>query len=91
MIAFSNRDCPLVWMLVEYAFNHSLCLCKDVRCGKSKQTVNASQDGIRFHRTEITYFEINIICLRQADYIRRNSFLIKVQVLNILFTINCVT
>ena len=23
--------------------------------------------SIRFHRAEITYFKINIICLRQAD------------------------
>ena len=44
MIALGKRDCPLVWKLVEYTFNHSAYLCKDVRCERSKQTVNASQD-----------------------------------------------
>ena len=43
--------------------------------------------GIRFHRAEITYFEINRLYayvkqIQQADYMRRNSLLIKVQVKN---------
>ena len=41
--------------------------------------------GIRFHRAEITYFEINILYayvkqIQQADYMQRNSLLINVQV-----------
>ena len=37
--------------------------------------------GIRFHRAEITYFrKKQITCLRQADYMRRNSLLIEVKV-----------
>ena len=52
--------------------------------------------GIRFHRAEITYFEINRLYaydkqIQQADYIRRNSLLIKVQVKNRLFTKNWLT
>ena len=41
---FSKRDCPLVWKLVEYTFNHETYLCKCFSCERSKQTVNASQD-----------------------------------------------
>ena len=52
--------------------------------------------GTRFHRAEITYFEINRLYaydkqIQQADYIRRNSLLIKVQVKNRLFTKNWLT
>ena len=52
--------------------------------------------GIRFHRAEITYFEINRLYayvkqIQQADYMRRNSLLIKVQVKNRLFTKNWLT
>ena len=52
--------------------------------------------GIRFHRAEITYFGINRLYaydkqIQQADYIRRNSLLIKVQVKNRLFTKNWLT
>ena len=41
--------------------------------------------GIRFHRAEITYFEINRLYayvkqIQQADYMRTNLLLIKVQV-----------
>ena len=41
--------------------------------------------GIRFHRAEITYFKINRLYayvkqIQQADHMRRNSLLIKVQV-----------
>ena len=40
--------------------------------------------GIRFHRVEITYFEINRLYayvkqIQEADYMRRNSIFIKVQ------------
>ena len=50
----------------------------------------------RFHRAEITYFEINRLYayvkqIQQADYLRRNLFLIKVQAQNRLFTKNCIT
>ena len=67
----------------EYTFNHSTYLRQDVRCERSKQTVNASQD--RYNRDEITYFEMNRLYayvkqIQQADYMRRNSLLIKVQV-----------
>ena len=41
--------------------------------------------GSRFHRTEITYFELNrryayVKQIQQADYMRMNLLLIKVQV-----------
>ena len=41
--------------------------------------------GIRFHHAKITYSEINRLYayvkqIQQADYMRKNSFLIKVQV-----------
>ena len=52
--------------------------------------------GIRFHHAKITYSEINRLYayvkqIQQADYMRKNSFLIKVQVQKKLFTKNCVT
>ena len=51
---------------------------------------------IRFHRAEITYFEISksyayVKQIQQADYVQRNSLLIKVQVESRLFTKNCIT
>ena len=41
--------------------------------------------GITFHRDEITYFKMNRLYayvkqIQQADYMRKNSLLIKVQV-----------
>ena len=41
--------------------------------------------GTRFHRAEITYFKVNKLYtyakqIQQADYMRRNSFSIKVHV-----------
>ena len=84
---FSKRDCWLNWKLAKYTFNHCTYLCKDNRCERRKQTVNASQKSksVRFHRAEITYFETNrlyayIKQILQADNMRRNSLLIKVQI-----------
>ena len=50
----------------------------------NKLTIQVKIDT-RFHRPEITYFEINRLYayvkqIQQADYMRRNSLLIKVQV-----------
>ena len=45
--------------------------------------------GVRFHHAEITHFQI--VCKRQVDYMWRNLLLIKVRVLNRIFTKNCVT
>ena len=47
--------------------------------------------GITLHGDEITYFEMDRLYayvkhIQQADYVRRNSLLIKVQVQNRLFT-----
>ena len=91
VIVLSKRDCPLLWKLVEYTFNHWTSICKDVRCKRSKQLINASQD-----RCEIPlcwnnlFLDKQIVCLRQADYMRRNSLLIK-YIKNRLFTKNCIT
>ena len=79
--AFSKRDYPLVWKLVEYIFNQQACLCNGVCCEKRKQTVNASQD-----RREIPscwnnlFWDKQITCSRQADYMQRNSLSIKVRI-----------
>ena len=52
-----------------------------------KQTVKASQDRCKIpSRWNNLFQDKQIICLRQADYMQRNSLLIKVQVLNRLFT-----
>ena len=69
---FSKRDCPLVWKLVEYTFNRQTYIYKDVRCERSKQTVNANLDSI----AEITYFEINRVYtyakqIQQADNMQK--------------------
>ena len=91
VIVLSKRDCPLLWKLVEYTFNHWTSICKDVRYKRSKQLINASQD-----RCEIPLYWNNlfldkqIVCLRQADYMRRNSLLIK-YIKNTLFNKNCIT
>ena len=52
--------------------------------------------SVRFHRDEITYFEMNRLYpyvkqIQQAGYMRMNSLLIKVQVKNRLFTKNWLT
>ena len=69
MIVFSKRDCPLVWKLVEYTFNNWTYLCKDVLAKEANKVSMQVKIGIRFHRAEITYFEIKRlpICSRQAD------------------------
>ena len=83
VMVFSKIDCLLVWKLLEYTFNHCTYLCKDVRCERSKQTVNASQDLYNIPSWwNKTYFEMNRLYayveqIQQADYMRRNSFLIK--------------
>ena len=82
VIAFRKRDCPLVWKLVECTFNHQACLYKDVRCERSKQTKCKS----RLYDCMQT-----IVCKRQVDYMLRNLLLIKVQVLNRIYTKNCIT
>ena len=64
---FSKRDCPLVWKLVEYTFNNWTYLCKDVLAKEANKVSMQVKIGIRFHRAEITYFEIDIICSREAD------------------------
>ena len=53
--SIQQESLPLVWKLVEYTFNNWTYLCKDVRCERSKQTVNSSQDRYKFHRAEIHY------------------------------------
>ena len=70
VIAFGKRDYLLVWKLVEYTFNHYTNQCKGVRYERSKQTVNASQEQYKIPSC------LNDL-LRQADYMRRNSLLIK--------------
>ena len=85
VIVFSKTDCPLVWKLVEYTFNNWTYLCKDVLAKEANKVSMQVKIGIRFHRAEITYFEINRLYayvkqIQQADYMRRNLLLIKVQV-----------
>ena len=59
----------------------------DIHCERSKQTVNASQDWYKIPSCWNKFFQHKqIVCLRQADYMRRNSLLIKVKVWNRLFT-----
>ena len=66
-------------------------ICKDVRCERSKQTVNATQDQYMILSRENNLFQYkHIISLRQVYYKQRNSLLIQVEVLNRLFTKNCV-
>ena len=81
MITFSKRDYPLVWKLVEYTLSHWSYPCKGVRCERSKQTVHASQDRYKIPSYWNNLFrDKEIIRLRQADYVRRNSLLIKARV-----------
>ena len=66
-------------------------ICKDVRCERSKQTVNATQDQYMILSRENNLLQYkHIISLRQVYYKQRNSLLIQVEVLNRLFTKNCV-
>ena len=60
---------------------------------RKKQTNNkSSQDRYKIPSCRNnSFWEKQIICLRPADYMRRNSLLIKVHVLNRLFTKNCIT
>ena len=58
VIAFSKRDCSLVWKFVECTFNHQTYLCEDICCKRSKQTINASQDWYKILFAGITYFNI---------------------------------
>ena len=81
VIVFSRGDCPLVLKLVDYTFNHKTYLCTDVCCKRSKQTVNAGRDWYKIPSCRNNLFrDKQIVCLRQIDYMRRNSLLIKVQV-----------
>ena len=72
VIVFSKTDCPLVWKLVEYTFNNWTYLRKDVRCERSKQTINASQDRYKIPSCWNNLLrDKQIICLRQADSVSR--------------------
>ena len=67
MIVFSKRDCPLDWNLVEYTFNHYTYLRRNVRCKRSKPTVNANQDRYNITwRWNNLFWDGQIIRLRQA-------------------------
>ena len=83
--SIQQESLPLVWKLVEYTFNNWTYLCKDVLAKEANKVSMQVKIGIRFHRAEITYFEINRLYayvkqIQQADYMRRNLLLIKVQV-----------
>ena len=85
VIVFSKRDCPLVWNLVEYTFNNWIYLCKTSAAKEANKPSMQVKIGIRFHRAEITYVEINILYayvkqIQQADYMLRNLLLTKVEV-----------
>ena len=81
VIAFSKGVYLLIWKLVEYTFNHQTYLCKRVRYERSKHTVTVSQDLYKIPSCWNNLFQDKqIICLRQADYMRRNSLLINVSV-----------
>ena len=68
VILSSKRGCQLVWKLAEYTFNHYTYICKKVRCEKSKQTVNVSQDRYKISSCWNNLFQDKqIICLCQAD------------------------
>ena len=72
---------PVSLKLVEYAFDHQIYPWKNVHCETSKQTVDASQDWYKISLCWNNLFrDKQIICLRQADCMRRSSLLVKVQV-----------
>ena len=86
MIVFSKKDCSSVWKLVEY-----IPLIIRPNCAKTFDAKEANKlqmqvkISISFHRDEITFLEMNRLYayvkkIQQADYMRRNSLLIKVQV-----------
>ena len=82
--SIQQESLPLVWKLVEYTFNNWTYLCKDVRCERSKQTVNSSQDRYKIPSCWNTLFEVNRLYayvkqIQQADYMRKNLLLIKAQ------------
>ena len=58
VIIFSKRDFPLVWKLVEYTFNNQTYAKTFVAKEANKLSIQV-KIGRRFHRAEITYFEIN--------------------------------
>ena len=79
LLCIQQEWLTLVWKLVEYNFNYLTYLCKDVRCKRSKQTVNGSQDRYTIPSCWNNLLrDKQIICLHQADYMRRNWVLIKV-------------
>ena len=86
MIVFSKKDCSSVRKLVEY-----IPLIIRPNCAKTFDAKEGNKlqmqvkIGITFHRDEITFLEMNRLYayvkkIQQADYMRRNSLLIKVQV-----------
>ena len=79
VIVQSKRDWPLVWKLVEYSFNNLTNLCQDILYKRSKQTVNASHDQYKIPLCWNNLFqEKQILWIHQADYMQRNSLLIKI-------------
>ena len=54
----AERDCLLVWKLVEYTFNHLTYLSKDVRCERSKQSrlcLRQADSASRLYEKEFTF------------------------------------
>ena len=54
----AERDCLLVWKLVEYTFNHLTYLSKDVRCERSKQSrlcLRQADSASRLYAKEFTF------------------------------------
>ena len=58
VIAFSKRDYPLVFKLVEYTFNIRPIYI-EAFVAKEANKLNQVKIGIRFHPAEITHFKIN--------------------------------
>ena len=83
----TQQERLLVSLVVGRIYFSSLNLSMQRRSLQKKQTncQCKSRQVIRFHRAEITYFKINRLYayvkqIQQADYMRRNSLLIKVQI-----------
>ena len=54
----AERDCLLVWKLVEYTSNHLTYLSKDVRCERSKQSrlcLRQADSASRLYAKEFTF------------------------------------
>ena len=93
VVAFRKGDYPLVWKLVEYTvFLIIRPIYEKTFVAKEASKLQMQvRIGRRFHLAEIIYFKINRLYaynLHQADYMWRNSVLIKVSVKNKLVTKN---